>query len=345
MKKVWPLLLVILLGLSACSTNNADDVPNRPGQDRENNSQASQEERTYDEFSLDLGSGPANLNRLKMSLANLEGFSAVFTLSFDGSKDWLYQVETRYDGELIEYNLHIEGVDTTQNPGDLRLVNTSGTNRMIGPGTDNTCVQFPDQMRTGVLFLSPVDVINPDVLIDNWTIEEGQTYLNREVAFYNTGQDYYYGWEDIEVSFILDSATGAILGYVFDAAGGDPLYGYGGGEIHGEFTVVEIGPQEIEPVEGCEFPFPLPDDAYDIIILPGVFSYQSSLGPVRTDRHFGQVLPPLGWSRDTAQINDEVREGFLIYISDTHTLTIHIQALNPEDFSEGYLIRLYIEDN
>jgi hypothetical protein len=345
MKKIWLMSLAIILGLSACSSNN----PSTPSQnDRDNGNlsqEIEQEDASYEEFALDLSSGPANLKKLKMSLANLGAFKAVFTLEFDGRDDWSYQVETRYDGRLIEYSLHIEGVPEAHNPGDLRLVNNDGINQMIGPGTDNSCVQFPDDMKTGALFLSPVDFINPDVLLNNWDITEGDIYLDREAAAYSTEQDYYYGWENIEVDFLLDTQTGAILSYLFNAVGSDPLYDFGGGAIHGNFNVIEIGPQNIEPVKGCEIPLPIPSDAYNIIILPGVYSYQSNLGPVKTDNHFGQVLPPLGWTRDTAVVNDAIREGYLIYKTDKQTLTVHIQAINPEDFSEGYLVRLYLEEN
>ena len=279
-----------------------------------------------------------------MSLAELGPFHAIFMLSFDGNQDWVYKVETRYDGELIEYNLHIEGVEPTKNPGDLRLVNTNGINQMKGPGTDDFCMQFPDEMNTGVLFLSPVDVINPDALIQDWNIQENQLYMGRQTTKYITSQDYYYGWEDIEVTFNIDAESGAMLNYIFDSSGSDPLYEYGGGEIHGEFTVLEIGPQEITPVEGCQIPFQVPEDAHKLIILPGAFSYETSLGPVKTDKFYTQVLGNQGWTRQTAEVNDATREGFITFTSETQSLTIHVQALNPEDFSEGYLIRLYLED-
>jgi hypothetical protein len=357
MKKLWPIILVILLGLSACSfgspnnfsnstnsgsSNNSDTANSKPSQNNEPSD--SSENSTYEDFSLNLSTGPADLGNLKMSLAELGPFRSIFYLTFNGKQDWVYQVETRYDGALTEYSLHIEGLESSKNPGDIRLVNSNGINKMIGPGTDNVCMQFPDEMPTGALFLSPVDLVNPDALIQDWQIQENQLYLGRQTSRYTTAQDYYYGWEDVEVTFNIDSQSGAMLNYIFDTVGKDPLYDYGGGEIHGEFSVVEIGPQKILPVEGCEIPIPIPEDAYEIIILPGVFSYKSSLGPVKTDQFLTQELLPQGWGREAAEVNDDIREGFLTYISETQTLAVHVQAINPEDFSEGYLIRLYLED-
>ncbi|MEN8241499.1 MAG: hypothetical protein ABFS17_06240 [Chloroflexota bacterium] len=279
-----------------------------------------------------------------MSLAKLGPFYSVFSLQFDGSEDWVYQVETRFDGKSIEYNLGITGVTRSSDPGDVRLVNTEGINQMIGPGTDNLCAQFPDEMNTGVLFISPVDVINPDILKQDWDIEKNQSFLDRDATIQSSEQDYYYGWEDIEAELVIDEKTGAILRYTFDAVGSDPLYGNGGGKIHGEFVVREVAPQKIQQVVGCEIPVPIPTDAHNIIILPGMYSFETELGPVKLDKFFDQELLINGWGRDTAMVNDEDREGILIYFTDTETLTVHIQALNPEDFSEGYQVRLYLEN-
>lgn len=339
MKKFWPIFLVIIVGLTACSFGS-----NSTSGDQNDNEADSSATDTYQEFSLNLSSGPADLGNLSMSLANLGPFYSIFELRFKGNQDWVYQVETRYDGVMIEYTLHIEGVESSKNPGDVRLVNSDGINQMIGPGTDNFCMQFPDDMNTGVLFLSPVDLVNPDALIQNWEIRENQLYLGRQTSRYTTSQDYYYGWEEIEVTFDIDAESGAMLNYKFDAEGSDPLYDYGGGKIHGEFSVIEFGSQMITPIEGCDIPIPVPEDAHSIIIFPGVFSYESSLGPVKTDSFLEQELVPLGWERDAAQVNDDIREGVLTYSSETQMLTVHIQAINPEDFSEGYIIRLYLED-
>lgn len=339
MKKFWPLFLAIVLGLTACNFGG-----NTPNSNQNNQSGNDSQSGAYDEFSLNLASGPADLGKLNMSLDKLGPFRSIFVLSFDGDQDWVYKVETRYDGVLIEYSLHIEGVDPTKNPGDVRLVNTNGDNRMRGPGTDELCIQFPDEMNTGVLFLSPVDLVNPDALIQSWNIQESQLYLGRQTSRYTTSQDYYYGWEDIAVTFNIDTSSGAMLNYIFDAVGSDPLYEYGGGKIHGEFSIIEIGSQEILPIEGCKIPIPIPEDAHNIIILPGVYSYESSVGPVRTDQFLTQELAPLGWTLVTKEVNDDTREGFLNYASESQTLTVHVQAINPEDFSEGYLIRLYLEN-
>jgi hypothetical protein len=279
-----------------------------------------------------------------MSLAELGPFSALFTLEFDGRDDWVYQVRTRYDNSQVEYNLEITGVTTSTDPGDVRLVNLGGVNQMIGPGTDNYCVQFPDEMDTGVLFISPVDLVDPGSLSENWRIEKEHIFLDREVEIHTANQDYYFGWENIEAEMVIDNKTGAILSYTFDAVGADPLYGNGGGKIHGEFIVDELTRQKISPIDGCEIPVPIPDDASNIVILPGLYSFNTALGPVKMDEFYDQELLIDGWGRESALVDDSVREGVLVYFSETKTLTVHIQAVNPDDFTQGYQVKLYLEN-
>jgi hypothetical protein len=339
MKHRWIMILIIVFGLTACSSGGNSPKSNQDDESTINPS------KTYEEFNLNLSSGPADLGRLNMSLTKLGAFQSVFNFTFNGEDDWVYQVETRYDGKLIEYNLEIIGVAESIDPGDVRLVNNSGINQMIGPGTDNLCVQFPDEMNTGVLFISPVDVINPDILIQDWEITKNQPFLEREADIHTTSQDYYYGWEDIDAELVIDTKTGAILRYTFDAVGSDPLYGNGAGLIHGEFIVEEIGPQKIHQVAGCEIPVPIPADARNIVILTGMYSFESDLGPVKLDQFFDRELLINGWGRQSAQVNDDAREGILIYFTSSQTLTIHIQAKDTEDFSEGFQVTLFLEDN
>ena len=294
MKRYWPLFLMFVFWLTACSLGG----DNNPVSFNQEVVSSDDKSKTYGDLNIDLSSGPANLNKLDMSLAKLGPFYSMFLLSFDGSQDWAYQVDVRYDGVAIEYVLEITGIDETHNPGNVRLVNENSTNQMIGPGTDNACVQFPDEMDTGVLFLSPVDIINPDILIQNWVMDENQSGLERKAASYSTSQDYYFGWEDIEAELVVDSETGAILSYSFSAIGNDPLYGFGGGEIRGEFKVMELGPQNIQPVSGCKIPIPIPEDAHNIIILPGLYSFNTALGPVKIDQFYDRELLTTGWGRE-----------------------------------------------
>ena len=286
--------------------------------------------------------GPADLGSLDMSLESLGEFHASFTLEFSGDSDWVYRVDTRVGGEQIEYSLQIEGVDGAQNPGDVRLVNSNGINQMNGEGTDNACVQFPDEFETEVLFLSPTDLIDLENFSKELESEGEDTVAGRAALIYLGDKFRFEGWMVVRITVWIDQETEAILQIEFSARGQDPLFGTGGGGITGRFVVEEIGPQTIDPVEGCEIDIPLPEDAYDFYIFPGLIAFKTSLGPVKLDRFYQSKLLSEGWRWQKPTISND-RNALLTFFSDTRDLEIQVEPLS-DDFSEGYQVRVFIED-
>ncbi len=287
--------------------------------------------------------GPADLGTLDLSLDTLGAFHAVFVLEFEGESDWTYQVDTRSNGELIEYDLHIEGVDEAQNPGDVRLVNNDGVNQMNGAGTDFECVQFPDEFETGVLFLSPNDLIDLEDFSEELEDVGEEKIAGREATEYLGKRNKYAGWRSLKLSVWVDDETGAVLQIDFSARGSDPIFGAGSGKISGKFTVKKIGSQQIQPVEGCEIDIPLPEDAANIIIFPGMIAFETSLGPVRLGRFYKKILSPEGWMWEEPVIAED-RKALLTFYSDEGTLTILIEPISA-DFSQGYQVQMFIEFN
>ena len=332
-----PLLLTVLITLACGATDNVSD------KFQEGVTEVRQSSDTQDTLQVDFDTGAANLGELGMSLAKLGPFAARFEITFSGSTDWLYQVNTRFDGKRIEYKLHIEGVNSAQNPGDIRLVNVNGINRMKGPGTEDQCMQFPDEMETGLLFLDPVDFMNPQDFSSQWEEVGTQTVAGRETTIYQARQDQYRVWENVVVTFGAEWESQVLLSFSFEATGEDPLFGYGDGKITGQFTVLEIGYQEIKQVGGCKPIIPLPEDAEEIVILPGVTSFHTSMGPVSLSQFYEKQLLTQSWVQDSTEIKEVTQEGWLVYSNKTHQITIHVEANNPEDFSQGFLIKIYEE--
>ena len=285
--------------------------------------------------------GPADLGTLDLSLDTLGAFHAIFVLEFEGDTDWTYQVDTRSDGELIEYNLHIEGVDKAQNPGDVRLVNNDGVNQMNGAGTDFECVQFPDEFETGVLFLSPNDLIDLEDFLEELEDVGEEKIAGREATEYLGKRNKYAGWRSLKLSVWVEDETGAVLQIDFTARGPDPIFGAGSGKISGNFTVKEIGSQQIQPVEDCEIDIPLPEDATNVIKFPGMIAFETSLGPVKLGRFYKKILLPEGWQWEAPVIAED-RESMLTLYSDERTLTILIEPISA-DFSQGYQVQIFIE--
>ena len=338
MRRLLSVLLLLTVITLACKTSGED-----PGKVSESASGGEQVTIVQEGFQADFGAGPADLGTLDMSLAALGSFAASFELKFEGSTNWLYQVDTRYDGKRTEYALHIEGVDSAQNPGDIRLVNVNGINRMRGAGTEDFCLQFPDEMETGLLFLTPVDFIDLQAFSTEWIQQGTQTVADLPTTLYQAQREDYRGWDNVKVEYAVEEESQAILAFYFEASGPDPLFGYGDGKITGLFTVSQIGYQEIKQVGGCKTDVPLPDDAANIIFLPGVTSYQTSLGPAKLSKFFEDQLLTKGWVLNSSSINDQTREGWLVYSRNALKITVHIAANDPEDFSQGYLVKIYEE--
>ena len=82
-------------------------------------------------------------------------YSAEFHIQFNGVKNWSYLLRTCKSPTLREINLHIEGLENTQNPGDIRMVTDNTTTWMTGEGTDQQCVQFPNGKGMDPTFIYP----------------------------------------------------------------------------------------------------------------------------------------------------------------------------------------------
>lgn len=339
MQRLWWLVIVLALGLVGCQLGSG-----RSDQDGGKTGSGQSGESGFPTYRLKLEEKAANLGQLDMQLNQIGPFHGRFLLEFSGETDWTYQVDTRSDGANIEYFLTIHGIGSSQNPGDVRLVNSGGNNSMSGPGTGGFCVQFPDSFRTEKLFLSPTDFIHVDEFSTPPREEGSSQVAGRTATEFTASNDDHRGWQEVVVHYWVDTETGAVLKYDFVAWGNDPLYQKGIGRIHGVFEVLETGPQEIEGITGCEIGFPLPGDASDIIRLPGIIRFTTSRGPVNLDNFYTQRLEPAGWERQEPQINPQTRDGVLEYTSGDTSVTIQVEALNVNNFEEGFLIEVFLEE-
>lgn len=337
MKKIWAIAVVLLMATLACSGFSGGNRGNGAGGSASGGAGGS--------FAGSFDPAPADLGTLIMSLEDLGPFRASFVITFEGRRDYTYQVDTRYDGKQVEYDLKIEGVDADQDPGDVRLVNRDGVNRMRGAGTDRQCIQFPDEFETAALFLNPLDLIDLDAFSQDWADDGGTIVANRPATSFSAEEKTYAGWQDVSVTYVLDRDTDALLQFEFEAEGLDPLFDGGKGRIQGLFEVLEVGSQTIEPVKGCQVDFPLPDDASQIIVFPGLVVFETGLGPIKLDTFYRQELvAELGWQREEP-VTGENRESLLSYFTEGRRLDMHLEALNPEDFNEGFKVEVFIEAN
>ncbi len=315
MRRLLVLFLIFSLSLSACSGGGTFDGDDDPTEEASPTSDSA-----YRGLQLDA----------------LGAFSAVFDLQFEGETSWQYQVITRSDGQALEYQLHIEGVSEVVNPGDIRMVSAGGVSRMIGPGTDEACVQFPTDLDLGVSFLSPDLLFDPQEISPSLAPSGIEKVAGQNAQILEASGVRLVAWQDLEVSISVSVSTGAALRYDFRAKGQDPLFDAGEGLLTGQFLVTEIGPQTIDPVSGCEIDLPLPDDAENLIILLGIISFDSPSDARTVALFYTEALRQTDWKRTgPPQVHNE--DVLLSYADGVRTLEINIETT-----AEGVHVDLFV---
>lgn len=218
-----------------------------------------------------------------------------FRLEFEGQESWLYRLETRVASQATEHTLRVEGVSDARNPGDVRVVTRGDESRMKGPATNEACLRFPRGMDMNVTLLSPVDVI-PVAELHEPLVSLGQeTVAGRSAIHYAVMQDELGDWEEVLLGIWLDRDTQATLRYDLSAQGRDPYFEGGFGQVSGSFEVVEVGPQAIEPLSGCEIELPLPEETRQLVRLPDEISYQVDMTAEEIVAFYRQRMAEAGW--------------------------------------------------
>jgi hypothetical protein len=230
-----------------------------------------------------------------MNLESLPGYRAVFNMTFEGESLWSYHLGTQASGEAYAYQLSLEGLGPLQDPGDVRLVHSEGTNRMRGEGTDDECVQFPDSNDIGMLFLTPDEIFDPNMLDAPMVAFEEDEVAGQETLHYSLQQSDLLTWQNISLDLWISVEDGTTLRYELSADGPDPLFSGGEGHLVGQFEVIEIATQSIDPVEGCQIDFPLPDDHAELIRLPDLLAFESERPPEDLAGWYQTALEQAGW--------------------------------------------------
>jgi hypothetical protein len=232
-----------------------------------------------------------------INLEALPNFSATYSIDFEGDYTWRYTLVTRFDGELTEYFLHIEGVDPVRNPGDIRLVTDGETSWMTGPGVDNDCFMFPDDMDVGPAFLSPDDILAPQKVTTLLSNEGEEEIESIQTTHYVARADAFGGLSNLRIDLWLSSARTALM-YTLQASGGDPVFDAGEGRLNANFMVIENAPMEIEPVPGCEIDLPLLIDAERVVRFPRLISFETGASPYYVIDFYHDYLIEEGWKVD-----------------------------------------------
>lgn len=245
-------------------------------------------------------------------------------LRFEGNSPWIYQLETRRAEQLVEYNLHVEGVDPSRYPGDVRLVSDGEITRMSGAGTENQCLQYPADMDLSVSFLTLEQVFPRQVLASALVAVGEDALFGMPTLQYRVVQENLGKWRDVSLDIWLEKQSGTPLKYILQATGDDPLFKSGEGRLSARYEVVEIASQTIEPVGGCEIQFPIPQDAQRLVRLPEMIAFESSASVQVIVAYYQATLSQAGWTE--AEIGfSEQGTAVMSYYQSTAEVEIHVE--------------------
>jgi len=235
----------------------------------------------------------------------LGDFSATFSVRFEGNRAWVYQLATRQKGGLREESLHIDGVDKASNPGDVRLVTDGSVTWMIGPGTDNECVQFPNNRGMDPTFILPQSLAPVGDLPGMLTLV-GEEDLDGRASLHYQGSGLAPGaWKEARIEMWQAKDDGTLLRFTMQAVGEDPFFGAGEGNLSASYAASAVPGGEIQLVSGCEIGAPLPEAALNIVRLPSMASFEAAMGAADMQQYYQQALLQEGWVEKEAPSQSE----------------------------------------
>jgi hypothetical protein len=305
MKKfLWLIFLVFILFMTACSSE-ATETALKPK-----------------------ASSTAETGPRLWSAANLEklgNYASTFLIQFNGQAKWKYTLATRKNAGLVENNLHIEGLDKTRNPGDVRSVTDNLTTWMIGDGTDKECVQFPNNQGMDTKWITPESMVSAKELSANLKLVGEEKFAGRDSQHYAGSAARVDVWKDARFEVWLDKATQALLKIEFLASGDDEFFWTGSGTLYALYTVDNLSPAKIEPVPGCALSVPVPDGATRLVRLPGMASFNSKASLNDLKNFYQDRLPKDNW-KEAAPATQSPTAIVLNYQRNTERVEVHIEA-------------------
>lgn len=268
-----------------------------------------------------------NSNQPLLNRDAADRYSASFILKFTGASSWTYQLATRKSSPLHETSLQIEGLPSTMNPGDIRLVTDNETTWMIGEGTDQQCVQFPTGKGMDPSFIFPESLVSISSLGSALELV-GEEQLDGVAVLHFRATGAASGpWKNVNVDLVQEKASGMLRQFTMTAIGEDPFFAAGAGTLNASYLAGPLDNPEILAVTGCEVSVPLPEAIHMFVRLPGLASFESQSNPADLVSFFQTALPQQSWveKEPPAQTGEDT---VLSYQRGEENVEIHIEV-NP----------------
>lgn len=230
-----------------------------------------------------------------LQLEALGSYSAEFTASFEGESNWWYHATLAAAGGQQEFDIELEGLPPAQDAGDVRVVEAQGVRWLKGQATDGACWRVPAGEPARMRALMPDDFLAAASLASLDTTENPDVVLGRQTVRVQYTGNLEPAYSRVDVTLWTDALTGSVLRYQFRLVGADPVFGAGEGTLTGDFEVVSLEGVTIPPIEGCDSPFPLPEDAEDLYLLADYVGYRTRLTEGDLVAFLASTLAAQGW--------------------------------------------------
>ncbi|GAB4478991.1 MAG: hypothetical protein Kow00124_24060 [Anaerolineae bacterium] len=287
------------------------------------------------------GPGPQAVAYSGMGIDRLPGYTATFTAGFVGQGvAWTYQLDLAADGMGGTLrSLRLEGVDPAIDLGDVTLTLLGDTQYMTGPGVGEAgCLIAPAGVDLEASFPLPDDFLAPGV-IGPALREAGQETVAGLMGTRYTAGGALGEFSDVTAEIVIAEESGAVLRYDFSGQVAETRFAGGEvGRLTWRFEVTSAAPAALAVPAECVIAYPIPEDAADLVRLPGLILFESPRGREEVVAYYQQTLAAQGWEV-FAQPVTENETTVLSYAQGGEIITISIAATET-----GSSVQLFVED-
>jgi hypothetical protein len=132
-------------------------------------------------------------------------------------------------------------------------------------------------------------------------------------------------WRDATIDHWQEKDSGMLRQFKMTAAGDDPFFATGSGNIDAIYVAGPLGSDNIEPVTGCEISVPLPEAIGMFVRFPGMASFESKSSVEELVQFFQATLPGQNWAEKGPPFQVE-GASVLTYLRGAEEVEIQIES-------------------
>jgi hypothetical protein len=322
-RRFWNAVLVGLIIFIASACQATGQTPATSSED------LGTEEIVGQDIELVLGPGTFFLDDPRVGLADLSGYTATLTRSFEGSvsgesQQWSETyVLLRDNGSAASQLSYSISGDIAADPVFFAEV---GQNSYEKSGAAACSASEIDSEISSIERIDPAGLLS--VLLG---AEEGsQEEVNGVLANHYTFDERALGKADLEDSsgeILVATDGGYILKYTLTTAGADAAFGEGiEGTMTWNYALTEINTTVLPSLpEGCQLNAPLLADATNVLHTPYWLAYSTSTSIADATAFYQNQLPSIGWTPSSGPFSTE-ENTFMEFAQGDQTIGVFISV-------------------